>query len=1290
MQPPPNDAYAPPEGSHCALHDHLSTGEIESALSTSISSPTESDGDTYNLGIRLPLLLRWLTAVQPLVTTSPSSQVDETLRPHRSACVHSVAPLLEDVAATHRDAENIEVLVSSIAPAVCKDVVGKLPPVTRKNSEKAFLSRQSLVQQSQVDCDAWNTNVLDKALHRLTKQEQHKRKRDSDQSAVSDNKKQKTSSTNDEYLEKMKTVIDVLEQDLKNDDEYMGVEQEETNKSVDTASAINNGREDTLSSFFGKASDDSHISSMRKVLHELILLVKCSLNTNEDEVATATNDEDGHRDSTPMHRASKSPWIATKPDSILTERDTVISSNGIGGFGLPVLISALMHHAPILRYRHVACALCRAAVPQSSTLIMHMAANCPASSTCLLRGCVDAFIAGKKHLASLHSSPSLGEEEDVDKNTLNIIHTSVASAKALASLSRREASNVVRVLRESGRHIMSPLVVQILLDIDEAEAAAFIVEVLSSSFEEHPTIKSSNGIHQAGRRNITKSVPLPLNQRMIHNKQLRGKTEVQACNLQLVASSAELLEDQSITEAALNCMSRCIIQQSRAIEKQFVLGKTTLFVRAFVLLTYFMHVGESPSEFSSIFEDTISAIHILSQFITQSSSGSGHQKDSTFDELYKLLLCATLFVTTSTALSNTEEAENACLECLRILLLHPVSMNTTVVAAQVASFVNENNALHLIRYLLESTVNGKFPVSDKKIATKADICHWLSSKLESGHFQLVANKVISVEYVLHDATVFIEKMSQSDADRSNELDCIIQTIFDDPDICRQLCQQSSKVCDFVRGAAKWTCRKKAPHIPIVLPLTLERVSRKLWADIGRGKEVSSNFLQFVLQLLYALSFLDEEPASPFVINPRAFPLKESLEYLDRLKHSESNDGALMLYRTLEHHIQHHCPDLIKTVERNKWLDVGSETGSYQDCHVTPLMVSDAINDCLQKSSVDLSGLRAEKLFLASRSAYPSATVDIAVVGTILASSSSNRYQPKIVSYSYNALCKDPLVLLQARAAVWKCKGLRRIIIRLLCDLMSANESIAIKNSTSQSAALRYLAARDSVILRCLLFVCASISALSSNEEKSSPHCAMCVSLMRSIASRRRGVIATLVKQGLPQSSVDFLIRFIPESFQDASELMSLLGEKDAVPLAERLVTASTALSICVANSSRGEVTANNLLSVSLDTLVDGFHFVIGPLGLPVSVFRDEENGQDITLMCKEATFQMITTLSKIHPRSILKKDAIVYLTKIANLCKSENAAGGATGAAALKRKNLLKGIWDRCDSSCKALGCSLQ
>lgn len=1283
---PSADGIDAPKGTHRPhsdqLHDLLSMGEIESALSTSFSSSTESDGD-MRLGIRLPLLLRWLTAAQPLATMSkldksPGSNI---------ASPNSVAPLLEDVAAAHHDAENIEVLVSSLAPTICKEVVGKLPPISRRKSDKSFLYRQSLARRDQADCDdVWDTSVLDKALHRLSKQEQQKRKREVDQSSVSD-KKQK-SAPDDEYLEKMKTVIDVLEQDLKNDDDDdIGVKQE---KAKTSTSAVNGG-DATLSSFFERASDDSHISSMKRVLHELILLVKSALCTHNDGAAASNTDDDGQNYSTQMSGASKSPWISTKPDSLLAETDITTSSSGNGGFGLPVMVCALMHHAPILRYRHVSNALCRASVPQSSTLIMHMAANCPIASSCLLRGCIDAYISGKKY-QSLVQHSSLGEEDDIEEKAVNVIHTSVASAKALASLSRREACNVVRVLRECGNHVMSSLVLQILLDTDEVEAASFIVEVISSSLDVPTT--ASNEVNSVQVQNLANRCSLSLNQRIIRSNQLHSESEVQDCTLRLDTSPAELFEDQTTTEAALSCMSKRIIQHSHTVEEQFCLGEASLYIRAYALLTYFMNIGES-SKSGAIFEDTISAIYILSKFIIQTATRTELAKETTTDEFYTILLCATLFtivqITVSTASFNAQTAEKACFECLQLILRHPISMKTAVVAARVASFVNTNDVRNLLRFSLQSTVNEVFEVSVEKKKMESDVCRWLSSRIDSGLLTLVENKVMSIDYVLYDATLFIDMMSENDLEQSSGLENFIRTVLDDPDKCCQMIKQSS-VCDFIVGSAKLTCRKQAPHIPLVLPLALERLSRKLWAEIGDGKEVSSNFTQFVLQLLYALSFLNEDPTSPFVINPRSFPLKESLDFVDQLNSSntamESKGGALVLHKTLKEFIFHHCPDLVETVEMNKWLDwtrVGFGV-SHQGCIVTPMMVCDAINDCLRQRTKDPSGVRAEKLFIASRSTFPSATVDIAATGAILASS-SYRYQPKIVSYV--ALCKDPLILLQARAFVWKCKGLRCIMIRVLCDLMSANESIAIKDSASDSAALRYLTARDTVIFRCVLFACGSTSVLSSNLENSSRHCNMCVNLMRSIASRRRGVIATLAKQGLSQSSVDFLVRFIPESFQDATELISLLGEKD-IPLVERLVTASTALRICVINSSRGEMTAKNLLSASLDTFVDGFHLVLGPPGLPVSLFRDEENGQDITLMCREATFQMITTLSAINPRSILKDDAIAYLTKIANLCKSENAVGGVSGAAALKRKSLLKRIWDHCDSSCRSLGGSLR
>ena len=1268
---PPGEVDKPEEGTKGLgldgqLHDLIAVGEIESALSTSISS---NNGDT-SLGIRLPLLLRWLTAAQPLSTASPSPTLDDSTSKVLVASPNAVVPLLEDAAAAHHDAENIEVLVSSLAPAICKEVIGKLPPISRKKPDNEFISRQSLAQKHQPSGgDVWDTKVLDKAIHRLLKQEQ-KRKRESDQTSMSNSKKQKSSS-NDEYLEKMKTVVEVLEKDLENeDDEDIGIEKDVPME----RESLQNGGDDTISSFVERASDDSYVSSIRRVLHELLVLVQNSLTTDKDVGMTSNTDD---RDST-LHDTQKSPWVSIKPDHLLAQTDTTTSSSGIGGFGLPVMISALMHHAPILRYRHVSSALCRASIPQTSTLILHMAANCPAASSCLLRGCIDAYEDARRY-QSLVKQSQLAEEMDMGEKAINIIYSSVASVKALASLSRREACNVVRVLRECDNSVMPSLVLKILLDTDKDEAAAFVIETLSSSLIKPP--KTSQTIDSGVS---SKKRSLPLNQRIIRSKQIHNEGKTPEQNL-------DLLEDPTITQAALRCFSRTIMELSRTAEEQFCIGKTSLYTKAHGVLTYFITIiSQSSSNYGTIFEDTISAIHSLSKFITNRSPDTGPDEESTMDEVYSLLLCTLLFTIAHVSTSNatTQTAEKDCLACLESLLLHPVSMKTTIFAAKMCRYLIDNNTNELLKLALQST-SGEYASWDEEIINKdLDICQWISSKIGSELLELVHGKATSIEYVLYDASVFIVKMKQSDLEQSSELEQMIRTILDDPGRCCKLIKQST-VCDVINESAKLTCRKRAPHIPIVLPLALERCSRKIWADIGAGKDVTPKFTQFVLQLFYALYFLEEDPKSPFVINPRSFPLRETLIFVDQLQQTvtanERHAGVSILYKTLKEYFLHHCPDLIQTTERYAWLDQKHErfVAPHQAHFVTPNMVHDAINDCFQQST-DPSGVRAEKLFYASRAANPSASVDIAAVSALIA---SKRSQPKFVSYV--TLCKDPLLLLQARAAVWKCKGLRRILIRVLCDLMSANESITRKDAASPRAALQYLTARDAVILKCVLFACASASLLRSNTENSSMHCAMCVSLMRSITSRRRGVIATLVKQGLPQSSINFLAQFIPESFLDASELISLLNEKEVIPLVERLATASAALSICAANSSRGEATAKNLLSASLDTLIDGFFLINFAVGLPVSVFRDENNGQDITLMCKEATFQMIKTLSTINPRSSLKKDACMYLTKIGSMCKSENAMGGVSGAVAAKRKNLLKEIYDSCDSSYKCLGGSL-
>jgi hypothetical protein len=263
--------------------------------------------------------------------------------------------------------------------------------------------------------------------------------------------------------------------------------------------------------------------------------------------------------------------------------------------------------------------------------------------------------------------------------------------------------------------------------------------------------------------------------------------------------------------------------------------------------------------------------------------------------------------------------------------------------------------------------------------------------------------------------------------------------------------------------------------------------------------------------------------------------------------------------------------------------------------------------------------------------------------------------------------------------------------RILESLMSANECITMQSSVTEDVALEYLTARDTIIVRCIVFVCASGFVLGECESKVTPrvrHCIRCVNMVRSIITKRRGIIAALVKQGLPENCIDWIVEFVPESFSDAPIIMALLAEKGLLTATERLTAASAGLQIAAVLSPHGEQNGKDLITASAAVLLESFALVVGPIGgVPVSVLR-EENGQDVTYICRQAMFRMLETFSSISPQNVdLKNEACIALSKISALCISENnAVGGIPGVAATRRKALLKDIWEKCTQANTVLG----
>ena len=204
-----SDMTTPPSPSASTrLHDLLSLGEIESALSSASKNDDGTELEQLALSTRLPLLLTWLSVAQPLMTTSSSyhtptasasASADNALGNNTSSTptptptkskttlppdVNAIVPLLEEVAAAHPDAENVEVLVSSssalsLAPSIfCKDAIGKLAlaPLSRMKqiqidgittTSTSLSSSSSVSGAGKVSITRWDTSKLDDVLQRL-------------------------------------------------------------------------------------------------------------------------------------------------------------------------------------------------------------------------------------------------------------------------------------------------------------------------------------------------------------------------------------------------------------------------------------------------------------------------------------------------------------------------------------------------------------------------------------------------------------------------------------------------------------------------------------------------------------------------------------------------------------------------------------------------------------------------------------------------------------------------------------------------------------------------------------------------------------------------------------------------------------------------------------------------------------------------------------------------------------------------------------------------------------------
>lgn len=279
-----------------SLHDWLALGDLEVAL-----APEKRDED--DLGRRkdeirhLPLLLRILSASQPL-SSIPSiiGQHTESVE-GTDPLVDEVVSRLEDVAATYSAAEGVDALTSYHAPSICRKI-SRLPPLKRQKRK-----------------GQWKIQDLASVAASPLGGSPRKKRRHSEG----------LSSAGDE----------ILANDVENDDD---VSCDDDMSFEDSAGdAVQGQRSDTRVQAKA-ASADSQEAMTTRCLTEIASLVVASL----EPFSENKEDEEG---------SPNGLSLTVTTDSLLSEPASGLHCH------LGATLSGIMHHAPVLRNQHVAASL---------------------------------------------------------------------------------------------------------------------------------------------------------------------------------------------------------------------------------------------------------------------------------------------------------------------------------------------------------------------------------------------------------------------------------------------------------------------------------------------------------------------------------------------------------------------------------------------------------------------------------------------------------------------------------------------------------------------------------------------------------------------------------------------------------------------------------------------------------------------------------------------------------------------------------------------------------------------
>ncbi len=1051
-----------------------------------------------------------------------------------------------------------------------------------------------------------------------------------------------------------------------------------------------------------------------------------ALQINPDSMLTETINNSGHGSGSTINAN-----VNNRKDSILT----IMYAHS----NLSALLTSLLHHAPILRYEHISNALCRAttttsspsssspgsasvvSISQCSHIIQRLAANSPSSSCTLVKGCINAYHYARLLLLSSsskqksqgfdttsgdHAAAAVTNNANKSNNATNIVavqasaKTIIQSAKesvlSIAKLSKRELSHIITTLNHSCA--MPDVMILLMMELDgEDITLSMLLEDLKRERSQMNTTIVNKTTDCDTNSNLTTEISISYRnkKRRRYNMQNRKRKQCTISNVvkkvqynnpwvinelkndAILASKVRKFVSLQLKSIINNTSSDTItatekntLGNVRSSVKNNSLGRISFILRVYAALIHSVGIGSGSSfgSGSTFVQHSMDNITLICKHY-QEVEGTGGVDEVVQMSISACILTCIQFPPIADGKETCVKTPSlvACIECFKCQL----KWNSVSEASQ--GFLSR--ILHLIRYqcgsglkyfllhnlfgATETQHSSSTPVDEKYF----NFCQWANSIVENAEVRGTPNN-IPQNVTPSNISSLIEGIRHSST-YGKEYDGVISRLLNDAEKCDVLFDSKGLVT-LVNFAASTVPLRPPPIIPIVLPLSVESGVSRAVKNMSHGTLERKFCRQITLQLIYAFTFLDKMGGSPFAIKPRSLPLQTVMH----LTSMEKSEGS----QVIQNFVMKYSPETFNRCNDNLSLHLISNRGFRKYLQQKVLTAKDLGNVIRQRLSISepYDSLAIEQLFLFVRATQPASIVDVEVSLVLLESTSD-----PVRFLTYTKLCQDPLMLMKCSLKVWTDEGLRRILLTILQRLLNTNEQIVKETSITTEVATEYLVSRDSVILRSWLLIFSSPEIRQKQmgyQKKFDINCPLLVSMIRSMIANRFGLVAAMMKQ-LDPTMLDWLVAHVPEIRSEGSIFLHLL-ERGILSAVERLHVADAALRIAIAHGSKDETELQPLAYTALSVLVNSFYIVLGPVGVPVNVIRDQ-NGEDTTHLCRKYLLRMLSAVKIIKEDTPkIRNESRIALSKLAGFCKNDMNFSGLTGAAAQRRKVIIKELWD--------------